>query len=518
MKVKLPTLSGNTGESCRISAVQLAVKSNLFVKLHVNNSVQSIPVKNLIEVSENEECFVEKASFSTLRHCALSTLFKFSNSHVPAYAKSFETRIVYQHGKNELLIKCDDDLLKALDFAATESLMDDNDGFILDLWCRSIDMCPKNIKQSPLQIAMTSEMLIKLHVNDTGGMTTIIPVKNMIKYVPSRQESGQMVCAARLRQTALSSFFKMASKKTLNNYGARIVYRTKGEDIPVNTDTDFTRVVEKAALDYLPVLHLYCRTIDITPRKRNIKALGEGVGRMRLGHIQREQPRTHRGQFTSPEEMKKLHENASAAADNIVHTMKSWMARVRDFVENHQQRAKSADEFIVVQGTKEKDLKEDPFAWASRFVQFLLVPEVAMNGTGVSKEGNDVFFDLVQNIVSIIEESSARASDLIENAIAMHTQVQDSMKVNSTDDKSSNSSSHASPTPSLSDMSVECSSEEGPVSIGNEAEEWKAFFDDESFQDAVLIEGDVDVTSDISSFEDVKEMEDDDDSWVFEDE
>ena len=53
--------------------------------------------------------------------------------------------------------------------------------------------------------------------------------------------------------------------------------------------------VEKATLDYLPVLNLYCRMIDINPRKRNIKALDEGVGRMRHGHIQREQPRTHRG-------------------------------------------------------------------------------------------------------------------------------------------------------------------------------------------------------------------------------
>ena len=49
----------------------------------------------------------------------------------------------------------------------------------------------------------------------------------------------------------------MTSKRTLNNYGARIVYRTKREDIPANTDTEFTRVVlEKAALNYLPVIHL----------------------------------------------------------------------------------------------------------------------------------------------------------------------------------------------------------------------------------------------------------------------
>lgn len=136
-----------------------------------NIIVQVLPVKNLIEVSENEECFIERASFSTLRHCALSTLFKFSNSHVPAYATNFETRIVYKRGKNEMLIKCDDDLLSALDFAATESLMDDNDGVILDFWCRSINMCPKNVSQSPLQVAMTSEMLIKLHVNDNGGIS-----------------------------------------------------------------------------------------------------------------------------------------------------------------------------------------------------------------------------------------------------------------------------------------------------------------------------------------------------------
>ena len=60
--------------------------------------------------------------------------------------------------------------MKALDFAATENLIDANDGFIHDLWCRSIDMCTTNIKRSPLQqIAMTSEMLlIKLHTNDVG--------------------------------------------------------------------------------------------------------------------------------------------------------------------------------------------------------------------------------------------------------------------------------------------------------------------------------------------------------------
>ena len=58
--------------------------------------------------------------------------------------------------------------MKALDFAATENLIDANDGFIHDLWCRSIDMCTTNIKRSPLQIVMTSEILIKLHTNDMG--------------------------------------------------------------------------------------------------------------------------------------------------------------------------------------------------------------------------------------------------------------------------------------------------------------------------------------------------------------
>ena len=86
--------------------------------------------------------------------------------------------------------------------------------------------------------------------------------------------------------------------------------------------------------------------------------------------------------------MKKLYENTSAAANTIVHTMKSWMARVRDY----QQRAKNADDFILIQGTKEMDIKDDLFAWESRFVQFLLVPEVAMDGTDISKEDNDIFF------------------------------------------------------------------------------------------------------------------------------
>ena len=319
-----------------------------------------------------------------------------------------------------------------------------------------------------------------------------------------------MVCATRLRQSALSSFFKMASKKALNNFGTRIVYRSGEEDIPVNTDVAATRVVEEAALKYLPVLHFYCRTIDISPRKRNIKALGDGVGRMRLGNIQRGEPMKPRVQFKSSEDMKKLHENASAAADHIVNSMKSWVAKVRNFVEKQQQKTKDPEDFVIIKDKKEKDT--DPFAWAARFVQILLVPELAMNDTNVSHEGNEVFFDLVQNIVSIIEEGSARAADLIDNAIAMHTQGQVSEEKSS---QSSQSSSNVSPTPSLSDISAACSSEGEPASVDNETEEWKAFFD-EPFEDAVLIEGKLDEDSDISSFEDVKETEDDDDSWVFE--
>ena len=57
--------------------------------------------------------------------------------------------------------------------------------------------------------------------------------------------------------------------------------------------------------------------------------------------------------------MKKLHENASAAACPHDEVLDGQSSRL----ENRQQRAKSADAFIIVQGTKEKDLKDYHFAW-----------------------------------------------------------------------------------------------------------------------------------------------------------
>lgn len=506
-----PIFSARMDERCGISAVQLAVKSNSFVQLHVNNTIQVIPVKNLIKVSESEECFVEGASYSTLRHCAVSSLFKFSSTPVPKYAKNFDTRIVYQHHKDERLVKNDDDLFEALNFAVTENLMDENDGMILNFWCRSINMCPKNISKSPLQIAIKAEMLIKVHVNDNGGMTSIIPVKNLVKYAMSREGNCEMACASRLRRNVLSSFFKRASEKSLRSFGANIVYRSNGEDIPVNTDEDFTRVVETAALEYAPVLHLYCRMIDLSPRKKCINTLGsKNVGRMRFDHIEKRYSRTHQVDLISTEEMQKIQDAASAAADKVVNTMKCWIGKVRHFVEERQEK-RCYEDYVKIPDPK-KDNDPDPFNWGARFLHLLLLPE--LEDTALVRQGNDFVVDILKNIASIIEEGSARASDMIEDAIAIHTKGQ------STKEECSSCSSDES---SISNRTVECSSVDDHVSIGDDnsnsimqdKEEWKAFFL-EPFDEAILIERHDDASSDISSFEDVSEINDDDDSWVIE--
>lgn len=130
-----------------LSALQLAAKGGMLVKLHVNigcDSAIDIPVKNLLVVNSNKEKLSNTASYTILRHCALSALFKYApNGEVPEYAKNnFKTQFTFydssiKNGTNS--IANDEELTKVLEAAAMQHLMDDNENVILRIHCTIIN-------------------------------------------------------------------------------------------------------------------------------------------------------------------------------------------------------------------------------------------------------------------------------------------------------------------------------------------------------------------------------------------
>lgn len=106
-----------------------------------------IPIKNLIKVNSTDEVLSNTASFSNLRHCALTALFRYApNQTYPAYAsRNFRLIAHYDDSKNSKKpIRTDEDLTKALDMASSEHLMDDNDGVIFHVYCKFVNDHPSS--------------------------------------------------------------------------------------------------------------------------------------------------------------------------------------------------------------------------------------------------------------------------------------------------------------------------------------------------------------------------------------
>jgi hypothetical protein len=172
------SLSMSMSSLSSLSPLQLAAKGGMFVKLDVNDgsaTALDIPVKNLIQVNPKEETLSNTASYTILRHCALSELFKYSpNREIPNYAwRNFATSFTsYQNQTLPLKqqdqqgqevdqevadienqnpppqthiieVKCrirnNQELTQALEEAAMKNLMDDNDNIILHIHCEFIN-------------------------------------------------------------------------------------------------------------------------------------------------------------------------------------------------------------------------------------------------------------------------------------------------------------------------------------------------------------------------------------------
>jgi len=109
----------------------------LFVKLHVKDGcgkAVDIPVKNLLRVNAKKETLSNEASYSILRHCALSQLFRFEpNQQIPTYAwRNFLTRFTYEssqyaHAHGQIVkynINNNSELTEALEVAASIHLIE----------------------------------------------------------------------------------------------------------------------------------------------------------------------------------------------------------------------------------------------------------------------------------------------------------------------------------------------------------------------------------------------------------
>lgn len=151
--------SSTTSGSSTSVYLAAAAKSGMLVKLHVNDGCDTaaveIPLKNLLKVNSNKESLSSTASYSILRHCALSTLFRYApNRQIPYYAnKNFVTQFSHYEelpqvesespvSESEMkrtivkhIITNHMELTQALDDAASKHLLDDNDNIILHLHC-----------------------------------------------------------------------------------------------------------------------------------------------------------------------------------------------------------------------------------------------------------------------------------------------------------------------------------------------------------------------------------------------
>lgn len=144
--------SSTTSASSKSVYLAAAAKSGMLVKLHVNDGCDTaaveIPLKNLLKVNSNKESLSSTASYSILRHCALSALFRYApNRQIPYYAnKNFVTQFTHYEELPQVesemkrtivkhIITNHMELTQALDDAASKHLLDDNDNIILHLHC-----------------------------------------------------------------------------------------------------------------------------------------------------------------------------------------------------------------------------------------------------------------------------------------------------------------------------------------------------------------------------------------------
>lgn len=208
---------------------------------------------------------------------------------------------------------------------------------------------------------------------------TEIPLKNLLEVNSSKESLSNKASYGNLRHCALSQLFKYASNGKIPNYANRNfltqfsyyqVPTTKEPTTPlkkirIKDGKELTNVLEAASMKHLVednddvILHIHCDFI-------NEFHFAEG---------------------------EKFRKEATAAADNVVKTLKDWIKKASTFVSNHADKLAVHDYVVVPNDEPRNKSKRDsgerkeehsPFEWAARFIEVLLSPEERGNPNNLS--------------------------------------------------------------------------------------------------------------------------------------
>lgn len=198
----------------------------------------------------------------------------------------------------------------------------------------------------------------------------------------SKESLSNKASYANLRHCALSQLFKYASNGNIPNYAYRNFLTqfsyfqvpttkeptTQLKKFRIKDGNELTNVLEAASMNHLVednenvILHIHCDFVN-------------------------------EFQFAEGEKFRK---EATAAADNVVKTLKEWIKKASTFVSNHADKLIVHDYVVVPNDHKDEprnksnrnsgERKEEnsPFEWAVRLIEILLSPEERGNPNNLS--------------------------------------------------------------------------------------------------------------------------------------
>jgi hypothetical protein len=374
-----------------------------------------------------------------------------------------------------------------------------------------------------------SNMFIKLYVDDGCGYAGVgIPLKQLL---PNKQNGSSYDT---LRYFALAALFKYEGGNVpayaLKNFGTQFTCKYDGKHVVMKNNKELSDILEAACTDSLMddnegiVLDIHCNFFN---------------------------------DFMC-EEVKKIRQSATYAAENVIKTMKAWIEKTSKML-NNSKSFENEEEFVVVgkdgKECEQVDKDANPVDWAMRFVHILLMPETQsgqkvkkalMNQKALRNQKAEVIFDRIEDafdhLTFALVGGFAILSDIFDETVSRHEDAVREFTVERSSDKdlshspvSNNSISELADEEAEKDASFNC---EEKISFNcedkNAPEEWKIFFEsspteDEEEEDAVFIESPTDDVISLSSEDasiansdkgvslheaEIDDDDDDDSSWT----
>jgi hypothetical protein len=312
-------------------------------------------------------------------------------------------------------------------------------------------------------MASKSNMCVKLYVNDGCGIDGVgIPLRDLL---PANANASLQSGASynSLRRFALAALFKYSPSGNVPEYAFKnfdtcFSYTPAGgKEVIMTNDAQLTRALEKASVEYLMddndyvILDIHCKFVNTFKRDK----------------------------------MKNIRTNATAAADNVITTIKAWIEKAAIVFNTPQKRDKGEDDYVVVAGDNEHKEKQGPAEWADRFVHFLRMPEDEYQASTNMHKDMAILEDTFDNFLLAVAQGFDRASDIIVEAMArqedLAREVFARTKPNRIESHAPITVFHRSESLSSSDSEEETDVDNGVEiefdrSDKNTPEEWEIFF------------------------------------------